>query len=314
MTRHPPGGVRDAAAERERPIEDLRVDASPSFGVAGARTDRRELGATDRASDHDPVLEEIDRIWRELNGDGEPGVPWPPLGVDVPNPAAPTSPDAAPPPPPGAEPWAAAPEPPDVGVRPNRPDSPGPPPGTPSGYFEAQLGEARRSAAGMEGDLAEIESTLMRLRGGLATVRADLTHLDQEHGYLRSRISAEGNTADRSVPTPSLPVRDGPARAEVPAPLGMPPPYHAFTVARYNRTMNEFKGRRAGLATLTLLLSAGIAALLVTLVLYAPATDPPIWVAALPLVWVVPIPFFLLAFRGTHRVLQRNHLNLPEAE
>ena len=83
-------------------------------------------------------------------------------------------------------------------------------------------------------------------------------------------------------------------------------------MARYNRTIDALKGRRNKLVVLTLLLSAAIGAFLTLVVLYSPVTNPPLWVAVLPLVWIVPIPFFLLSFRGAHRVVQQNPLHLPE--
>ena len=81
---------------------------------------------------------------------------------------------------------------------------------------------------------------------------------------------------------------------------------------RYNRTVNTLKDRHGTVGALTLLLSALIGLILVEIVLNSPVTYPPVWIAALPLVWIVPLPFFLLSFRGTHRVIYRNHLNLGE--
>lgn len=90
--------------------------------------------------------------------------------------------------------------------------------------------------------------------------------------------------------------------------------YKDFTVDRYNRTVGSLEARHSRVAALTLLLSAGIGALLIEIVIHSPPSNPSAWIVFLPLVWMVPLPFFLLAFRGTHRILERNPLDLPEAK
>jgi hypothetical protein len=35
------------------------------------------------------------------------------------------------------------------------------------------------------------------------------------------------------------------------------------------------------------------------------------WIAVLPAIWMIPVPFFVLSFFVTQRVLRRNHLDLP---
>jgi len=35
--------------------------------------------------------------------------------------------------------------------------------------------------------------------------------------------------------------------------------------------------------------------------------------AILPVVWMIPVPFFLVSFRSTHRLLRRERLELSEA-
>ncbi len=87
-------------------------------------------------------------------------------------------------------------------------------------------------------------------------------------------------------------------------------PYRAFTAEKYNRTIAELQGRRRKLVGWTLGCAALISAGLITLTAMYPEPVPALWIAALPAVWMIPIPFFVLSFRGTHRVLRRNHLGV----
>ncbi len=82
-----------------------------------------------------------------------------------------------------------------------------------------------------------------------------------------------------------------------------PGPYCDFTLARYNRSITSLQTRRRSIAVGTVLASAAISAGLLTLTLIAPVSTPASWVSALPIVWMVPVPFFTLAFRGTLRIL-----------
>lgn len=121
---------------------------------------------------------------------------------------------------------------------------------------------------------------------------------------------------EEAIGLPGAPAQPPPAPSRIPADTtsgeGRPPRYAQFTLERYNRTVNTLKDRHGTVGALTLLLSALIGLILVEIVLNSPVTYPPVWIAALPLVWIVPLPFFLLSFRGTHRVIYRNHLNLGE--
>lgn len=87
-------------------------------------------------------------------------------------------------------------------------------------------------------------------------------------------------------------------------------PFVRFTAARYNLTMDRVGARRRSLASTILVLSAAVATVLVPLAASWHGPSPPIWIEALPLVWLIPVPFFLLAFRGTHRVLARHRFSV----
>jgi hypothetical protein len=90
-------------------------------------------------------------------------------------------------------------------------------------------------------------------------------------------------------------------------------PYRSFTAARYNRTIGGLQARRGHIAAGTLLVSALLSAALLFLTLRAPVSSSTPWVSVLPVVWMVPVPFFVLAFRGTLRMLGRGPLLVPEA-
>jgi uncharacterized membrane protein HdeD (DUF308 family) len=70
------------------------------------------------------------------------------------------------------------------------------------------------------------------------------------------------------------------------------------------------KSRRRRLALWTVVVAAGISTVLVLLTLWAREPMPAWWLAVLPGIWMLPVPFFVLSFFGTQRVLRRNHLNV----
>ena len=202
----------------------------------------------------------------------------------------------------------------------------------PSGFFEEHLEAARRAVGHVHETVGELQSTSEQLRQRLASVETELDRITREFQFVQERSNAPGPTVpeastvppwseeDLIPPSPRQPVDSSDifsgsftairaAAADSPAPV-----YETFTVDRYNRTIDSLKDSRTKLVAWTLLLSAAVGIVLVLVVLYSPVVNPPVWIAALPLVWVVPIPYFLLSFRGTHRVLERNHLNLPEAK
>jgi len=202
----------------------------------------------------------------------------------------------------------------------------------PSGYFEEHLDAARRAVGNIHEKVGELESASSSLRQRVAAAESELDRIREEYQFVRSReerpfsSSFSGTTVPPwsedelgPAPAPGAPVAprlsSGSFTAIRAASASPPPPvYERFTVHRYNRTIESLKEGRATLVILTLVLSAIVGVALVLLVLYSPIVNPPVWVAALPLVWIVPIPYFLLSFRGTHRVLRENHLNLPEAK
>ncbi|HYA69846.1 MAG TPA: hypothetical protein VEH28_00565 [Thermoplasmata archaeon] len=202
--------------------------------------------------------------------------------------------------------------------------------GAPTGYFEEHLVNARRAVGNIEEKVEELQSTSATLRQRVSAAESELDRISQEYVFVRDHSRPAGALGEPSRPAPSWseedPESSRPGWSEsIPAlssgsftaihaasTSGSPPVYEGFTVDRYNRTINSIKAGRTKLVILTLALSAAVGIALLALVLYSPIVNPPLWVAALPLVWIIPIPYFLLSFRGTQRVLERNHLNLPE--
>jgi hypothetical protein len=202
----------------------------------------------------------------------------------------------------------------------------------PSGYFEEHLDAARRAVGTIHEKVGELESASTFLRQRVAAAESELDRISREYQFVRGRGRRNGSAASAGpvVPlwseeepsaTPTLGVPPTPSLSSgsftaIRAASASPPPpaYERFTVDRYNRTIDSLRASRSTLVVLTLVLSAVVGVALLALVLYSPIVNPPIWVAALPLVWIVPIPYFLLSFRGTHRVLGESHLNLPEAK
>lgn len=204
--------------------------------------------------------------------------------------------------------------------------------GNPSGYFEEHLEAARKAVGNIDEKVGDLETTSANLRQRVAAAESELDRITREYYFLRNDGSTEGPSAGNpsssppwsedvsTAPRPSV-ATDNPSLTSgsftairAASTAGEAPVYEGFTTDRYNRTIDSVKAGRAKLVALTLVLSALIGAALVVLVLYSPIVNPPIWIAALPLVWLIPIPYFLLSFRGTQRVLTRNHLNLPEAK
>jgi len=204
--------------------------------------------------------------------------------------------------------------------------------GAPSGYFEEHLEAARTAVGRIDEQVGDLETTSASLRQRVAAAESELDRIRSEYYFVRNNgnngvpstgngapsppWSEDGLTGSRASAGPEEPgltsgsftaIRAASAASEGAV-------YEGFGVDRYNRTIDSVKAGRARLVILTLGLSALIGIVLLVLVLYSPIVNPPIWVAILPLVWIIPIPYFLLSFRGTQRVLTRNHLNLPEAK
>ena len=179
--------------------------------------------------------------------------------------------------------------------------------GAPSPYLEERLAIAGSLASELSSRALTVERNLKGLRTALETIEQELGHASEELGFVRSQGLLEESRAEdartAAISHPSgLPSR-------TPAATGS---YEDFTVARYNETVGDLHARRRAVGWGAIVLAIAISAILLYLTLRAHEAVPPIWLAVLPLVWMVPVPFFVAAFRGTHRVLRENRLELPE--
>jgi len=205
------------------------------------------------------------------------------------------------------------------------PDADGSPWGTPSPYLEERLSLARGAASRLSEQARRVEENLSGLQGDLATIDRELNRAVEEihslwpggGGSTHADGPVNGEPGPSTAPSPSVGPRgppsggvsEGPSSPSVEAPTGSFPD---FTVARYNETVSALHDRRRSIGWGTVVIAIGISALLFVLTLRADEPVPVIWLAVLPLVWMIPVPFFIAAFRGTQRVLRNNRLELPE--
>ncbi len=193
--------------------------------------------------------------------------------------------------------------------------------GEPSPYLEERLTIARSAVSDLVAQSRGVGRSLEGLRNSLGTIDQELARASAEMGFLRTDRWEDEDVKDVSgrVPTPHSPLLGRTVSAE--AQSVMPRPVSAstitgsfedFTLERYNRTVGDLHARRRALGWGTVAAAAGISAVLLFLTLEAHEPVPVIWLAILPLVWMIPVPFFVAAFRGTQRILHRNRLELPE--
>ncbi|MCI4358417.1 MAG: hypothetical protein L3J95_03060 [Thermoplasmata archaeon] len=197
--------------------------------------------------------------------------------------------------------------------------------GSPSAYLEERMEAARSAASGVHREIDEMERRAKDLRGTIVRIERELDQAVRELVFVRSSYGGESVPSEppqppRSPGVPSFdPAREGRGRSAASAASlssftsgeAIGGRFVRFTVSAYNRTVDDIKRRRGVLAMFTVALSAAVGLTIAILtVVYASASSP-LWVAILPVVWLVPVPFFLIAFRGTHRVLRQNHLKLP---
>ncbi|MGD0588243.1 MAG: hypothetical protein ABSA63_05550 [Thermoplasmata archaeon] len=198
--------------------------------------------------------------------------------------------------------------------------------GEPSPYLEERITVARTAVSELVTRSQGVEEELDGLRHALAMVDREIDRASAELGFIQSNPWDEGagEAVSWRVPT-THPLVGEPPALPPPAPVaskGVIPPdssippltgsYEDFTVERYNRTVSKLHDRRLALGWGTVAAAVAISSSLLWLTLQAHEPVPPIWLAVLPLVWMVPVPFFVAAFRGTQRVLRENRLELSE--
>jgi len=198
--------------------------------------------------------------------------------------------------------------------------------GAPSPYLEERLNVARAMAAQLAAEASDDRLVAPGVKSALESIDHELGRASAELGFVRTEAWAEEYPDGVSwrvpgplSPLPAHPVVDRRASAIAPhhpedaGPVGPPTgSFEDFTVARYNRTVSALHSRRRALGWGTVAAAAGISAVLLYLTLRAHEAVPVIWLAILPLIWMIPVPFFAAGFRGTHRILRQGRLELPE--
>lgn len=194
--------------------------------------------------------------------------------------------------------------------------------GRPSGYLDERLARAGSAATTAGRGLSGMADQVQALRETVEQLALELERASEELRFMRSEngipepvgspaLAGAGPSLDGSHA--ALTGGDGGASDRGPMALGAgPPAYLEFTARRYNATMRGIKGRRRRLAVISLTLAVSISYVLVTLAVFEHDTFSPWWLVLLPVIWLIPLPFFVLSFRGTHRILHRNHFDLPE--
>jgi hypothetical protein len=182
--------------------------------------------------------------------------------------------------------------------------------------LDERLASARALATAVRGEIAllgrrveEVRADSERLDGELRLALQELEFIRREPWAMRRPGNAiladdpedpEGRAVGSEEPAPDL----------LPGETG--PPYERYTEARYRETVGALHARRRVLATGTIVVAAlvSLGLLWVTWRFLASASNP--WVVGLPVVWLLPVPFFVVAFFGSHRILSQRSLSLSE--
>jgi len=286
-------GPEPASTLSPEDIERIIRELDESQAEPEVPADRSTPTEGGRATEHRRVLDEIDQLMRELGTRA-------PAGKAAGNPAPAPVPES---PPPHAE---AAPSRPaiwDESPMAARAVSP---------YLEERLTLASNSMLSVGQEVRELGERWQRLQGTVELLERELGNASREVEFIRT---STGMTDDSRpvgpLPLPTAAPVATPKAKLAPAPLPPGgPSYLGFTAARYNSTIDGLKSRRRRLALWTVVVAAGISTVLVLLTLWAREPMPAWWLAVLPGIWMLPVPFFVLSFFGTQRVLRRNHLNV----
>jgi len=181
-----------------------------------------------------------------------------------------------------------------------------------SPYLDERLAVASVAVSSLSRELRELGDRWHGVQEAAERVEREIGHASLESGFLRSakeidEIPSGSSSVPRAMRVASPAPLAAPARKPSPP---RPTQYGGFTVARYNATIGGLKARRRRLAWWTVLLAAGISAVLVALAVLAREPVPSLWLALLPAVWMIPVPFFVISFFSTQRILRRNRLDM----
>jgi hypothetical protein len=211
-------------------------------------------------------------------------------------------PSADPAPPPKAPPAAPAGEPGEVLGKPESDYSP---------YLEEHLGLASASLVEIGQGLHAIDQQWRELRTVTERLERQMEGAAQEVEFLRQRAGEESvGTVARG---PLISASETLAARSAALGGATPAPYERYTAERYRKTVSAVKLRRRPLAVWTLGLAALISGTLLTFTYLAHTGTPPLWLALLPLIWLIPAPFFVVSFVATQRIVAQNSLDLAGA-
>jgi len=195
--------------------------------------------------------------------------------------------------------------------------------GAPSPYLDERLAAARAASIAVSHEFVRMERRAHALRGTVERLQGELDDASAELAFLRSSAAFDGESEDDLDP-PERPARFGLAAlvgsearrrtsTDPEARRADAPVFEAFTADRYDATVRQAQSRHGGVAAATVLLAVLISSGLLALTYFAHEPMPVWWLAVLPLVWLIPVPFFIASFRGTHRLLGQKRLELTEA-
>lgn len=247
--------------------------------MSGSGTGASEVGWDDTAR----VLAEIDRVHAELR----PRRPDTPGSAAAPTTTLPNASES------GA-----------YGV------SEGPAPGDPkySPYLEEHLGLASASLVELGAGLRAMDDRWRELQAAAVRLEQQMEGAAQEVEFLREQAGTvpAGNVARGPLVSASETLA---ARTAAQG-LTTDAPYGEFTAARYRKTVTAVRKRRRPMAVWTIGLAILISGALLTFTYLAHEATPSIWLAVLPIVWLIPVPFFVVSFLATQRIVAQNTLDL----
>jgi hypothetical protein len=262
-------------------MPESAVEASTPPGGSTPSTDAEvpDPGWRDTAR----VLAEIDRVHAELKP-RRPGVPASPPPTEAVAASVPTSSSAD-----YSEAWAPL----DAKYSP---------------YLEEHLGLASASLVELGAGLRAMDDRWQELRAATVRLEQQMEGAAQEVEFLRQQAGA--NPVGTFARGPLVSASETLAARAASHSLPVDAPYGDFTAARYGRTVGSVQRRRRSLAGWTIGLAVLISGALLTFTYLAHEATPPLWLALLPLVWLVPVPFFIVSFVATQRIVAQNSLDL----
>jgi hypothetical protein len=177
-----------------------------------------------------------------------------------------------------------------------------------SPYLEEHLGLASASLVELGAGLRAMDVRWQELRTAAIRLEQQMEGAAQEVEFLRQHA---GEVPMGTIPRGPL-VSASETLAARAASHGPPvgAPFGEFTAERYGRTVASVQKRRRAMAGWTIGLAVLISGALLTFTYLAHEATPPIWLAILPLVWLIPVPFFVVSFLATQRIVAQRSLDL----